>query len=300
VSLRDAIDLANRSLGPISIGFDPSLFATPKVIRLNGTELNLSGNTFGAITLAGPAAGVTISGNKQSDVMTIGRGVVARLSNINIADGGDINAGGPIFSTGGLFNNGDLTLTNSVISNNEGSFGGIINTGRAVITRSVISANQTQNQYGGGINNSGVLTLNQSTVSGNTAMYANGAGIYNDGVASINDSTISGNMAPVGLFGETFTYGRGGGIDNLGTITLTNSTVSGNSSDIRGAGIENLGIVTLDDSTVTDNSITVGDGAHPAGGGIDNVNGARLVIANTIVMAPSSRAHRSAEWRWTA
>ncbi len=43
VSLRDAINFANKSAIPTTITFDPVVFATARVITLNGNALEISG-----------------------------------------------------------------------------------------------------------------------------------------------------------------------------------------------------------------------------------------------------------------
>lgn len=77
----------------------------------------------------------------------------------------------------GIFTNGIVTLTHSLVSGNHGF-------------------------YGGAIFNGGTLTLNNSTVSNNAIYPAPfyhswGGGIYNvsDGTLVLNNSTISGNTA---------------------------------------------------------------------------------------------------------
>ncbi len=106
-------------------------------------------------------------------------------------------------------NQGDTTITNSIIRNNI-SAGGVFSNG-------------------GGIENFGDLTIMNSTISGNSG--GNGGGIFNQfapapGLTLIN-STVSGNTA-------TF----GGGIRNqFSAATLNNSTISNNTGSSDGGGI---------------------------------------------------------------
>ena len=65
LDLRQAVNLANATPGNRTITFDPTVFATPKTITLNGTQLELS-NTTGTETVTGPAAGVTIDGGGRA------------------------------------------------------------------------------------------------------------------------------------------------------------------------------------------------------------------------------------------
>ncbi|PNW58746.1 UNVERIFIED_CONTAM: hypothetical protein BEN50_05950 [Euhalothece sp. KZN 001] len=144
---------------------------------------------------------------------------------------------------GGIFNDEDLTLTNSTVSGN--SAGG-----------------------GGGVVNNGTSTINNSTLSGNSATF--GGGVVNNGTSTITNSTISGNS----------TSFRGGGIDNTGTSTINNSTLSGNSASIRGGGIHNRGTSTINNSTLSDNSATNGGGIYNANDGTANITNS--IVANSV------------------
>ncbi len=162
---------------------------------------------------------------------------------------------------GGVYNGGgDLTITNSTISNNNATGGG---------------------SDGGGVYNSGVnLTITNTTISGNMAG-DEGGGICNEGggTATISESTISGNTSTV----------TGGGIridDPNSTATITNSTISGNTSGTDGGGISldanSNAAVTLLNVTIVKNSATNN------GGGIDNEQGGvnnTFNVANSIIAA---------------
>jgi len=139
---------------------------------------------------------------------------------------------------GGIFTNGDATVTYSTISNNDvtgiwGDGGGIWqSTGKLYVSYSTISGN-TANYFGGGISTykSQLISVFNSTVSGNTATNADGGGININTVDSaiFNNSTISGNTA-----GDD-----GGGIfgSGIGLFTVRNSTVAFNTAADVGGGI---------------------------------------------------------------
>src|SRR5262249_56723587 len=60
--LRGAINIANLQTSSSAITFDPAVFGTtPQTITLTGHQLELS-NTTGAVSITGPAVGVTVSG----------------------------------------------------------------------------------------------------------------------------------------------------------------------------------------------------------------------------------------------
>src|SRR3954468_16768604 len=77
--LRQAIIQANTTAGDETIVFDSSVFNTPKTITLTGTQLELS-DAGGALTIEGPAAGVTVSGGGLSRVFQVDPGVTASFA----------------------------------------------------------------------------------------------------------------------------------------------------------------------------------------------------------------------------
>ncbi|HSE87086.1 MAG TPA: choice-of-anchor Q domain-containing protein [Candidatus Binatia bacterium] len=135
-------------------------------------------------------------------------------------------------SSGGLSNNGTLSIKNSIISGNTGR--GVNNNFRAALTieNSAISGNT-----GGGINNYyGTLTIHNSTVSGNTSNFGGGGLNNSAGTVTITNSTISDNTGGVGGgVSNSFGYYYGG----TGDVTITNSTISGNRAN-RGGGVYNV------------------------------------------------------------
>jgi hypothetical protein len=105
-----------------------------------------------------------------------------------------------------------MTIANSTISNNTGSF------------------------IGGGLRNSyGSATVTNSTISGNGAIYAGGVdSSYEPGVFTISNSTVSGNSASGN---GVLYYGGGGGISSGGILVVSNSTITGNQSNSIGGGV---------------------------------------------------------------
>jgi hypothetical protein len=110
-SLRDAI--LNTPAGG-TVDFQPGLTGT---ITLTSGELAVGKD----LTITGPGAGViTVSGNHASRVFDITAGSVA-ISGLTVADGFDVadNGGGRIdIGGGGIANQGQMTITNCVISGN--------------------------------------------------------------------------------------------------------------------------------------------------------------------------------------
>ena len=147
---------------------------------------------------------VTISGGHKVGGFAVNSGVSFDARNLTIADCKGVQGGIYSPSSGGIVNQGALTLTNCTLRGNSAA-------------------------VGGGIYNEGTVTLTQCTLSGNSASVW-GGGIYNEGTVTLTNCTLSGNSARV------IDHGWGplnaGGIYNLGTVALTNCTLSGNSGGV--------------------------------------------------------------------
>jgi CSLREA domain-containing protein len=284
-SLREAIAAANAAATDDVIEFSSAVFGTVQTITLGGTQLEINNN--GSLTINGTgAANLIVSGNNASRVFVF-EGTTAVLNNIKVT-GGKILANG---DGGGIFNNsGNVTINNSVITNNaaasgtfSGEGGGIYNRGTMIINSSTISNNSAASQGGGISSTSGtgggtaILTVNNSTISGNTTGGI-GAGLYNyyDCTINVTGSVITGNQAV-----------WGGGVSSDGTATLTNTSVSNNGATQGGGGIAVGGraFMTLSGVTIDGNI------AAAAGGGIwsnGDFGGSLTITGSTI---KNNRSH---------
>ncbi|AWV98729.1 choice-of-anchor Q domain-containing protein [Arcticibacterium luteifluviistationis] len=198
----------------------------------------------------------TIHGNKAS---SFGGGIyntfIVYVNNSNISENNaDDNGGGAIHNSSGR-----LTITNSIISKNNGyRGGGIHNSGSAKLNlvNSNLRGNAAEDDGGGIYSGSGTVNLTSSTVSGNKANLAGGVYTYSGTLNSTN-STISGNKARYG--GGIYIYG--------GTANLTNSiiakNISGGTKDIINDGTinTNLNNYVMDPNGA--HSITSGNGIDP-------------------------------------
>ncbi|MCU0546205.1 MAG: right-handed parallel beta-helix repeat-containing protein [Oscillatoriaceae cyanobacterium Prado104] len=270
VSLREAIFAINAGG---TIDFAASLSGS--AIGLTLGTLNLNKN----LIIQGLGAdNLTLNGNNSTRILSIEPNANVEIRGLTFANGsntaifnfGTINLSDSIIRdsrgrfTGGINNQGNLTLVNSIIRNNQdeeregGS--GIVNVGTATLQGSTVS-----NNLNGGIFNtsSGNLTIDNSTISN----HLDRSGIRNSGNLTVTDSTISNNNAA----------GNGGGINNAGTLSLNNSTISGNSADF-GGGIFNDSGATF---TITHSTIANNTGRSP-GGGIFSVG----LIGETPVITP--------------
>jgi hypothetical protein len=261
-SLRQAILDANSNPGADLITFDSSL--SGEIINLTSGQLEITDD----LTIEGLGEDeLTIDGDGNTPVLQVDDGDATNFIEVTLSG---LTVGG---SNSGIFNNENLTLSNSTISGNSSleSAGGIINYGTLTLNNSTVSDNFSEYSVGGGIKNNGIATLNNSTVSYNYGGFG-GGGINNYGTLTLANSSVSGNSSS--------SYGGiGGGISNLGTLTLTNSTISSNYAAF-GGGISNSGLATFTNSTISSNS------AYEYGG-IANIYGT-VSLNNSTVSGNSS------------
>ena len=120
---------------------------------------------------------------------------------------------------------GDLTLNETTVTGGKGVNGGAIyNQGNLTLTQSTLIGNTVSGRGGALFNNNGTVLLDQSTVADNSAN--SGGGLYNvGGGVTLTGSTVTGNRAQ-----------SGGGWGNGGTAVITYSEVSDNSAAYDGGG----------------------------------------------------------------
>jgi hypothetical protein len=208
------------------------------------------------------------------------------ISNITIQNGNALKGGG-------IYNhNGVLTISNSIIINNEatgaspnGRGAGIYSKGSGgsasvLIQNSTISLNSASVQ-GGGISNrnNSLLSIKNSSILGNTSN-GNGSGVYNSSSAnlSISSSSISGNTS----------NGNGGGIVNFfsANLSISSSSISGNTSSGNGGGIFNYSSANL---SISSSSIL--GNTSDNGGGIYNSSSANLSISSSSISGNTSNGN---------
>ena len=251
-TLRAAIVSANANQGPDTIKFNAGLNGT---IVLSSDLPQLTGD----VDITGPGAEIiTISGQSLYRPFFVSSGSTVTLTGLTIANGQSslIGSGG---TGGGIHNEGDLTVTDCVLSNNHAEFdGGAIRNvgGSLVVSQSTLSGNTVdESGVGAGISNAGAGTVSiiESTFTANTGAYYGGA-VDNEGTVTIARSTLSSNGALIG-----------GAVANVGTLSIRNSTLSGNDATEEGGGIDNfLGEANVEFSTLTENSAVSGGGVNNA------------------------------------
>jgi Bacterial Ig-like domain (group 3) len=312
-SLRDCINQANSNTNPAGsvIEFDPTVFSSssPKTVTLTNT-LELCEAPWPEVIQGPGRNALTISGNNSVRVFEVDGNTTATISGLTISDGTDVLDGN---GGGGIINNGALTVSDCLISNNSASHSAaIMNNGLLTIGDSTIQGNSTPS-IGGGIFNVNLLTVTDCTVADNYAK-GQGGGIVNEYLATISDSTLEDNSAgadggavfSIGTLriinstidgncaGSRFSSGPGGGgvAQSSGSMAVTDCTVADNYAKGQGGGIYCFGgSLTISNSTIAENSTGLGplSANGPPGGGLYDLseipgNGPPGVLANSIVV----------------
>jgi CSLREA domain-containing protein len=270
-SLREAVGAANATTTPDNAVVFSPVFSTPQTITLNTGEIVIAGNRTLIINGNNPSF-LTFSGNNLNRLFFVAPNASLTIKGATLTAG---NGSGVLNGFGGSIYNdqGFLTITNSVISNNTSLFngGGISNAGTLMVNNSTFTNNRSEG--GGGVfNNSGATAIVfNSTISGNFAN--NGGGLSNsDGTMFVANSTINVNKADYDSNGT----GDGGGIANSGSLSnlvVTNTTVSNNDADA-GGGIQNNfgGTTSVSNSTICNNSARYGGGSSNQNGSFSSRN----------------------------
>lgn len=283
-SLREAIQLANMSVGPDTINFQAGLTGT---ISLQSSLPTISDD----LVIIGPGQADLIIDGGPADFQIIGitAGVTVRFEEITLRAGGGMT----VASGGAISNSGTLELVNVTLAENQAMAGGAIsNSGTLTITGCTLTANTATQGSGGAIDTQDVnVTIQDSVLSGNEASLTGGAIAKAEGMSGlllIQNSTISGNSAGQqggGLFVrgpvqiedsllERNSSANGGGIEYGGaTLEILNSTLAGNTALNDGGGLfVTNGTANIRNSTFDHNTAALGGGLNQLGGTTSLVN----------------------------
>ena len=301
-----------------AITFDATVFATPSVITLGGSELP---TVTDSLVIMGPgAAWASIDANHLSRIFHVDDGIFGNHIVVEIVGltltGGMASGLSPADEGGAIFSREMLTVRASVIAGNAADHrgGGIFAYGpQTTIQDSILSGNSAAR--GGAIyaiqplQGDYVTTIQNSTLSGNTAIRSaqafsgRGGGLAtsaSSGITTIEYSTLSGNTAFYGggvffqAFGnatamlrnstlsENYAYFGGGAAFNLlsasANATIRNSTLSGNSA-VYGGGV-NINASASNTATLQNSTLTENYAYN--GGGIFS-SGSDPTITSSIV-----------------
>ena len=212
---------------------DRITFSTNGVIKLSQGELVITNNL--TIIGTGPA-NVTISGERQSRVFVVATGAVVSVTGLTITNG--LGLPGPGYGGkdgGGIYNGGNLTLSNCVIIGNTagpGAAGADGTPGDGV--EGGPGAAGSSGGSGGGIYNAGSLYLMSCQITGNTSGLGGtgGAGGF-CAYLDFHPGIFPGTGGPGGGGGAG---GSGGGIGNAGSLAITMSSLFGNNAGLGGTG----------------------------------------------------------------
>ena len=261
LSLREAITAANANADASTITFDASLLTDGKAVVAGGSGLRITEDVriFGDLDGDG-SADITVAGMNGPAVFQITGGDV-EMDGLVVTNGGtggvDVGAG-----TSLIFSNGVVTGNTS-----SSGGGGIRSTGDLTVIDSLISDNTAND--GGGIYARGKTTIIGTTISGNSGNVGGGADIVNstDLGSTIVGSTISDNVSEnlgggiraayvslrdVAIIGNFARSDSGGA--RLSNSTVENATIVGNSSG--GVGGLGLYLTAATNVTVTGNTTT--------------------------------------------
>jgi hypothetical protein len=223
-SLRAAIAAANDQPGADLIRFAPP--ARDGTVALTGGELSITDD----LRIDGPGAGrLAVSGGDASRVFRIGSGATVSIDGLTVTHGRAVGQGG------GILNAGTLTLSQSILSDNQ------------VVGVPGASLGAVVDAFGGGIFNTGTLTVRHSSFlhnqsigadgsSGSIGSSALGGAIMSAGppgapaTATVSHSTFLDNQAVGGAAGTGASRaGIGGAIMNaVGTFAVSHSVFDNN------------------------------------------------------------------------
>lgn len=280
ISLREAIQTTNAASGADEIYFDASL--SGKTIVLQSGQLQITDH----LTINGPGADqLAISGNNKSRVLLVGDVGPSFSFKMDVTISGLTIKEGKHLAGAGIFSSENLTLVDSVVTNNVGSGGEIyfgaaggagvlaigfytpstINITRSTISHNAITepaypdfASATRGYSGGGVYASGNVTITDSVITDNVAGKGSiaprsgyapgdggyGGGIYAAGNVTIQGSVISRNTAGEGQRGDGGSTvvpggagGDGGGVAVFGSLAIQDTLISENSTGAAGSGV---------------------------------------------------------------
>lgn len=255
----DCATAANNSSAPFGTiqaaldctASDATSASSPDAIDVAAGTYDENGTVESNVNLVGSSASTTVvDGTYSGTVMTVTSGNTVAISGLSIENGQATNGvsgglgegGGNGADGGGIYNSGELTLTNDTITGSAAGFGG---TGGPNYGYTGFDGGNGGN--GGGVYSVGTLTLMNDTITGNTAgrggdaengVYdgnggdgGNGGGVYSTEELTFVSDTITGNTAGAGgNGGNGGNGGAGGGVYSSANLTATYATFSGNSA----------------------------------------------------------------------
>ncbi len=256
-SLREAVSYAGTLAGPTIpvITFDPTVFATPQTIQLNGTQIDVMTQ----VTIQGPGPDkLTLDAQSLSRIFNAPFGLT--LSGLKLTGGKAI---APRSGGGAISTTAQLVLTNChLVNNSTDTAGGAVQCGQIMATDCSFTGNSA-GADGGAVFASLPSTLTRCVFNGNAATRNGGAISSSSPFLYLMDSTFTSNDA-----------GGAGGAMWASSTTMLNCTLAGNRSGDQGGAIYQIvpAPSALVHCTVTGNQAAIAGGAIAGQGLVKAVN----------------------------
>jgi predicted outer membrane repeat protein len=167
------------------------------------------------LTIVGPAAGITIDGQFDFELVDVENDSTVNLKNLTLTEGSDPQ-GGALFSGGATVNIADCSFID-----NESAQGGAIFAGGStvVIVNSTFNGNYAEEQGGGIYNDESEVSVTNATFSGNEAAVVD-AGAVPAGPPESNGACIASHYATTdvksSIFGDSVSGGNCDGVTDEG------------------------------------------------------------------------------------
>ncbi len=237
-SLREAVQAINTAAsfgGCTYTAGDNTIQLIDETYDLTITGTGDDANATGDIDIIAPMT-ILGSGGSAVDAHGIERvfqihasAVAVTFDSVEIRNGGNTGYGGGIFCR-----EADLTLVDSTIRDNSGTWGGgvyIDDGGNLAVTNTVILSN-TASKHGGGVYIAGgnAIFSQDSWVAFNSVATFSGGGIsVDEGSLTINNGRVVGNHADNGDGGGIYAYAS--------SLVINNSQINENSAEEYGGGL---------------------------------------------------------------
>ncbi|MFN7953980.1 MAG: choice-of-anchor Q domain-containing protein [bacterium] len=324
-TLREAIQAANGNVAVDacaagSVGADTIVLAAGTYtlsIPGAGEDASATGDldVTESLTIRGAsAASTTISASGLGDrILQIASSALVEISDLTLSGARLTGGTNQSVSAGGIWNDGDLTLTrarvvdnratggngNSSAGGGSATAGGILSSSTGSLTLDTVEV--SQNVAAGGNGGTGCCSMSCSCMFGQPAGTGTGGGILSQGLLSIRNSTIQDNAATSGqdgYFGVGAPGSAGGGVASYGATATILDTLFARNSTTGGRGVTGGaarggalyvggGTVSLTQSLVAENTATGntsnlgGNGGAGGGAGAFVAGGATLAVTNS-------------------
>jgi len=270
-SIQDAVDIAG-----IGDTIQLSSETYTETIQLIDEHITIRGN--------GPENTVIQAhanpGIATSSVIVVDNLAFLTIEDVTIRNGYNVSGNG-----GGIWNKGNLTVRNALITNNAAHLGGgianvPIDNGQATITVTNSTISNNDAAFGGGIYNTTQFNFSTATaIVRNSLIYNNSAEYFGGGIANVGGTSDNSGIADTTMINVTLSTNFTGGDGSVGGAFYNESGTNPASATIRHATLvdntaiadgDNLyvqsGNVTLANSILNDSGDCTGSGSLVDGG----------------------------------